>query len=130
MVKEIVMKAFAFFIPVLLLGTIVMSQDNAAIKQTALDYAEGFYSGDAVRMERAIHPDLNKAFPRLINRTGKIVPAYNAYSQLIEITRSKAGVLADSLRHLSVEIINVDDNVANVKILSANFNDFVQMIKV
>src|SRR6516225_3501981 len=34
--------------------------DNAAITKTALDYIEGWYTGDAVRMERALHPELAK----------------------------------------------------------------------
>src|SRR5262249_46471729 len=33
---------------------------RAAIKQTALDYIEGWYEGDAERMERAVHPELAK----------------------------------------------------------------------
>lgn len=37
-----------------------------SIRNSALDYAEGYYSGDGTRMARAIHPDLNKAFPRYI----------------------------------------------------------------
>src|SRR5262252_8145118 len=34
--------------------------DQAAIKQTALDYIEGWYEGNAERMERSLHPDLAK----------------------------------------------------------------------
>ena len=34
--------------------------DLAAIKQTALDYIEGWYEGSAERMERALHPELAK----------------------------------------------------------------------
>ncbi len=38
--------------------------DKAAIKQTALDYIEGWYEGNAERMERALHPDLAKRIVR------------------------------------------------------------------
>src|ERR1044072_9983432 len=34
--------------------------DAAAIKQTALDYIEGWYEGNPERMERALSPDLAK----------------------------------------------------------------------
>ncbi len=34
--------------------------DKEAIKATALDYMEGWYEGDAARMERALHPELAK----------------------------------------------------------------------
>ena len=33
---------------------------DAAIRQTALDYIEGYYEGNAERMERALHPELAK----------------------------------------------------------------------
>lgn len=47
--------------------TAVSAADSAAIKQTALDYIEGWYEGNAERMERALHPDLAK-------RIGKRLP--------------------------------------------------------
>jgi len=34
--------------------------DAAAIKQTSLDYIEGWYEGNSERMERALHPELAK----------------------------------------------------------------------
>src|ERR687897_708241 len=36
------------------------SDDEAAIVRAVLDYFEGWYDGDPVRMERALHPDLAK----------------------------------------------------------------------
>ncbi|HEY7728879.1 MAG TPA: nuclear transport factor 2 family protein, partial [Candidatus Eisenbacteria bacterium] len=39
--------------------------DSAAIRATALDYIEGWYTGDAARMERALHPGLAK---RIVQR--------------------------------------------------------------
>jgi hypothetical protein len=36
------------------------SDDEAAIKATALNYIEGWYDGDAARMESALHPELAK----------------------------------------------------------------------
>ena len=38
--------------------------DVAAIRQTALDYIEGWYEGNAERMERALHPELAKRIVR------------------------------------------------------------------
>jgi len=34
--------------------------DEAAIVGTVLDYFEGWFQGDAIRMERALHPELAK----------------------------------------------------------------------
>jgi hypothetical protein len=38
--------------------------DASAIKQTALDYMEGWYEGNPKRMERALHPELAKRIVR------------------------------------------------------------------
>jgi hypothetical protein len=34
--------------------------DEQEIRSTVLDYFEGWFDGDAVRMERALHPQLAK----------------------------------------------------------------------
>lgn len=34
--------------------------ESKAIRKTALDYIEGWYEGDTVRMDRSLHPDLVK----------------------------------------------------------------------
>lgn len=36
--------------------------DEEAIRQAALDYIEGWYAGDAARMEQSLHPELAKRF--------------------------------------------------------------------
>lgn len=36
------------------------ASDEAKIRAAALDYIEGWYEGDAERMERALHPHLAK----------------------------------------------------------------------
>src|SRR5687768_14241144 len=46
------------------LATAQSAADSAAIRATALDYIEGWYAGDAARMERALHPELAKRIVR------------------------------------------------------------------
>ncbi len=103
--------------------------DSVAIKGTASDYADGFYTADVARMERAIYPDLNKARPAKIPQTGNIAMTYSTYSGLLEATRSKVGLLEESKRNLSVAVLNINDEVANAKVLSARFCDYLQMVK-
>ena len=79
--------------------------DSAAIRQTALDYVDGFYSGDVGRIEKAVHPDFNKATPRDLPQTGRTTLAYTTYSGLVELTRAKAGALDDTARHIQVRIL-------------------------
>jgi peroxiredoxin len=105
------------------------SADSAAIRQTAMDYVDGSYASDAARVERAVHPDMVKAFPRLIDRTGRTSPSYVSYSVLIEGTRAKAYAVPDTGRHINVQILNIHVDVANVKVTSAGANEYLQMVK-
>jgi hypothetical protein len=36
------------------------ADDRAAVIRTALDYSEGWFDGDAARIERVLHPELAK----------------------------------------------------------------------
>jgi len=103
--------------------------DSAAIRQTALDYIDGFYSGDVARIEKAVHPDLNKATPRDLPQTGRTSLAYTTYSGLVEFTRAKAGALDDTARHVKVSVLNIENDVSNVKIISASFTDYIQVVR-
>ena len=47
------------------------ADDKAAIKQTALDYLEGWYECNPERMERAVHPDLAKRIVSSNPTTGR-----------------------------------------------------------
>ncbi len=52
------------FINLAVAGGIVSTQtdaDSAAIKETLLNYVEGWYEGNAARMKRALYPDLAKS---------------------------------------------------------------------
>jgi hypothetical protein len=103
--------------------------DSVAIKQAVLDFAEGYYSGDVARIERAISQDINRCTPRDLPQTGRTAPTYSTYSGLIENTRAKVGALDDTARHIQVQILDIDNDVANTKLISASFVDYHQLIK-
>ncbi len=107
-----------------------ISNDSLAVISAALDYADGFYSGDAERMERALHPDLNKVCPVTMTQTGKSYLMYSTFSGLIELTRAKAGALPEAKRKIRVDVLKMNDNVACARIMSANFNDYLQLVKI
>ena len=111
-------------------GIFKPSATEDSIRKTALDYAEGYYSGDGIRMSRAIHQDLNKAYPRYIQKTGEVALSYSTYSSLVEASTAKVGFLADTARHLSVTILHMEPTVAMVRVNSAQFNDYLQEIMI
>jgi peroxiredoxin len=101
-----------------------------SIRTAALDYADGFYSGDAERMRKAIHFDINKAFPRYIAKTGQVSLTYSTYSMLVEMSAAKTGYKPDTARHISTEILQVTPEIAVVKVRSAEFNDYLELAKI
>ncbi len=103
--------------------------DSALIRQAVLDYAEGVYSGDVTRLERAILPDLSRACPRKLPRTGGFALALTTYTQLLENSRARVGALPDTARHLEIAILNIDSLVAGARVISASFNEYLQLVK-
>jgi thiol-disulfide isomerase/thioredoxin len=110
-------------------GTAVPSSAEDSVKEAVLDYAEGFYSGDASKMKNAIHYDLNKAFPRYLPNSGQVALTYSTYSMLVGLCAAKTGVRDDTARHIRVRILEITPETATVKLLSADFNDYLQLAK-
>jgi hypothetical protein len=108
----------------------VSEEDRAAIVKTGLDYGDGFYAGDAVRMERALHADLNKVVVVPFPQTRSYRLSYSTVSGLIEMARAKAGYLEEEKRKAKVTVLEVNGDVACAKLNSAQCNDYLQMVKV
>jgi hypothetical protein len=104
--------------------------ETEAIEKVALDYIEGAFSGDAARMEQALHPELNKVIPVKVPQTGKTMLNKMGASMLIEGTRAKRGLLSEEKRNITVTVLNVMEDIAIVKVLSAMYYDYLQMAKI
>ncbi len=82
--------------PVLFLNAIAFAQTNApveseAITKTALDYIEGWYTGDATRMEHALHPELAKRMISTDPKTGRSQFNHMGAMALVQHTRDGGG---------------------------------------
>jgi hypothetical protein len=101
--------------------------DSAAIRATALDYIEGWYTNNPARMERALHPHLAK---RLVwaDSTGRSHLVDMTALELIQGTRKHEPVPA-SERRKDVTILSVFGNAAMVRIDAQTWVDFLQEVK-
>jgi len=108
----------------------ILPEERDAIERAALDYIEGAFSGDAERMERALHPELNKVIPVKVRWTGKTMLNRMGATMLIEGTRSKMGLLPEEKRKISVTVLDIMEDIAMVKVLSAVYYDFLQLAKI
>jgi hypothetical protein len=126
-----------FFALSILLVVSLFAQDKAtnennkaAIKETALNYIEGWYSGDAVRMEKALHPDLAKRGIWLDRKTSKTIITPLTAEKLIDYTKQGGGKKPKEQWGIEVTIFDMLENSATVKIVSVDFIDYAHVAKV
>jgi hypothetical protein len=106
------------------------STDEEAIRKTALDYIEGWYTGDAVRMERALHPELAKRMISTDPKTGRSQFNHMGAMTLVQRTREGIGKKIPQDRQLKeVTILDRYNNAAVVKIVASNWIDYLQVAK-
>ncbi len=102
--------------------------DTAAIRQAALDYIEGWYTGNAERMTRALHPDLAKRIvqPGPDGRTLQHMTA----AQLIDYTGRGGGKRTPPDRQQrDVTILDIYRNAAMVKIVAYEWVDYLHVAR-
>lgn len=100
------------------------------VEKTALDYIEGAYSGDAERMERALHPELTKMLLGRHRQTGEPFLYKMGASDLIEGTRAGLGSLEEDKRNIAVTVYDIAFDMASVKVASAMYIDYLEIAKV
>jgi len=106
------------------------SDDNAAITKTALDYIEGWYAGDAARMERALHPELAKRMISTDSKTGFSQFNHMGAMALVQRTRNGGGKKTPQDRQLKeITILDRYNNAAVVKIVASDWIDYLEMGK-
>ena len=106
------------------------SEDKVAIRQAALDYIEGWYQGDATRMERALHPELAKRMVSTDPKTGRSTLSQMGAMTLVQNTRKGSGTHFTKAQQLEdVTILDVYRNAACVKIDAATWIDYLQLVK-
>jgi len=108
----------------------VSDLEKENIKQTALNYIDGAYSGNAERMAKAVHPQLNKVIPYTLPQTGKMMLDYSSAEMLIEGTRAKLGLLEEDKRNIKLKILDVNNDIATVEILSTMYYDYLHLAKI
>jgi hypothetical protein len=104
--------------------------DSAGIRAAALDYIEGWYSGDATRMTRAVHPELAKRIVETDPKAGKSVLSQMGAKELIDYTRQGGGrdTPADR-RQADVSILDIYRGAASAKVVAADWVDYLHLTR-
>jgi hypothetical protein len=96
------------------------------IRAAAVDYMQSWLDGDADRMRRCLHPDLAKRRVR-DTATGDLalweVPARDL------IDDAMGGPKLQYAGDFEITILDADDEVASVRILSQPFNEYLHLAR-
>ena len=110
--------------------TTVSNAEGAAIRQTALDYIEGWYEGNAERMERALHPELAKRIVRTNPQNNQSRLDQMGAMTLVQGTRRGGGKdTAKERQQKDVTVLDIYENAASVKIVASDWVDYLHMAK-
>ena len=110
--------------------TTAPNADAAAIRQTALDYIEGWYEGNAERMERALHPELAKRIVRTNPQNNQSRLDQMGAMSLVQGTRRGGGRNTPKERQQKdVTILDVYESAASVKVIASDWIDYLHVAK-
>ena len=125
----------SLFLVVFLLTTLSVSaqsaKDTVAIKETALNYIEGYFHKDAKRMEKALHPELVKRSIQKTKDGTEFILNLGASFMIMRTANNtnRHAANPDGPIETIIEIYDIVGNAATVKV-STNQYDFIDYLHV
>jgi hypothetical protein len=103
--------------------------DAAAIRACLLDYFEGWFDGDADRMDRALHPGLAKqCLGQDAARSDEL--GLTTKDEMVEMTRRGLGRQRDLPdRAIRIDIAGVSGDIASAIVHSAVYTEFALLAR-
>jgi len=126
-------RTFSILFAVVILFSAIDAQtdaDREAIKRTALNYAEGWYEGNADKMESALSPDLAKRIART-NPQGQTRLDNMTAMALVQGTRSGYGKQTPKAEQMKdVTVFDVFGGASIAKLEMRDWIDYLQIAKI
>lgn len=105
--------------------------DSAAIRRAALDYIEGWFTADSVRMRRAVHTQLAKRIAVTDPTAGRTRLSQTSADRLVdEAGRGGGSNIPTGRRLAEVRILAIDGGMATVRLLSTQLIDYMHLARV
>ena len=122
---------FGFILAVSIAGVSAQTDaDKESIKRTALNYAEGWYEGNADKMESSLSPDLAKRIART-NAQNQTRLDHMTAMALVQGTRGGFGKQTPAAeQQKDVTIYDVMGGAATVKLEMRDWVDYMHVAKV
>ena len=105
------------------------SADSAAIRATALDYIQGWYTADGPRMERALHPELAKRIVRSDTLGNFRLDQQGAMTLTLNTRNGGGKDTPQADRRDDVRILDIFRNTASVRVDASYWVDYLQLAK-
>jgi hypothetical protein len=97
------------------------------IEACVLDYFEGWFEGDATRMERALHPELAKrSYGQTVDRAPVLVT--DTAAGMIEATREGSGRSRAGGRPIEIDIVDAGPAIASVVVRSEHYHEYLHLV--
>ena len=103
--------------------------DLDSIRAAAMDYAEGWYTGDAVRMERALHASLMKRTIIRDDQGGWTVNSPSTFDAMVSWTDEGGGTAWQGEESYEVQVLDVFRDIASVRCLSPEYVDLLHLAR-
>ena len=131
--RSIIRWSFGLLMASMPFGPTVRAQtaaDTAGIRASALDYIEGWYAGDAARMERAVHPELAKRVVMTDAKSGRSQLESIGAMTLVMRTRAGGGTRTPEPRkQKDYTLLDIDQNAAVAKVIASDWVDYLELAK-
>ena len=102
--------------------------DEAAVRATVSDYIEGYYTGDASRMEKSLHPHYLKH--TISGSDGQLRMTERTGLQMVEDVRSHGSYdLPMSEKKEQITVLDVAGDVASAKLVTTHWVDYITLSK-
>ena len=102
-------------------------EDVDAITKAAIDYLEGYVTGDAERHARAYHPECLKRRYDVDDESGVFVLDTISPQEMVDYAATGMSVAEDC--QFEVIIDAVSDDIASVRVYSTKWVDFLHVVK-
>lgn len=125
------MKNILFLLAVITItGSAQSAKDSSDIRTVGLNYAEGWYEGDTVKMAKAIHTKMMKrivGWSRDFKNNQNVLQEMNA-AQLMDGTQKGIGKRIPPERRIkNVTILSIYNNTASIKLEMADWYDYLHL---
>lgn len=111
--------------------SIPLSEDLEGITQASRDYIEGWYSADAERMRRCLHPELVKRTLMYDAEGGTwLLRRPTTVEMMVRFTQQGGGSnVPETERTVEITIQDVFRHIACVRVLSRDMLDYLHLVK-